>query len=177
MPDSNRRLHLSYGCRRNYSQRECCGKIKFRMKMIKLGWLLTIYLCLSFFLFFITSNTIYGWIAYFFLLLICGPVLLWCWAFIWENRTKRAQVKWWIWSIVLALQLATILVAPGNCYGFKQGNRCYSNLQILVGNVPRTGASDSTHWQFVEDIFLILVAVYGMAVLIGVLSTSVSKRY
>lgn len=144
--------------------------------MVKLGVMLTIYICLSFILFLATSFTITGWIAYQFLLLpFYAVVLLGWWFFVWLNRTKTARIRCWIWSIVLALQVATILVAPGNCYGLKEGARCYSNLQILIGNVPSTGPSNSLHWELVEDAFLGLLAAYGVSLVVGLSGTSVAK--
>ncbi len=144
--------------------------------MIKLGWALTVYLCLSFALFITTSNTILGGIVYLFLLLpFYGIVLVGWWSFVWQNRTETAKIKYWIGGIVLVLQVATILASPGNCFGVKQGNRCYSNLQILLSDVPSTGSSSSPHWNQVEDAFLGLLAAYGVALVVGLSRTSVVK--
>lgn len=144
--------------------------------MVKLGWALTVYLCLSFTLFLTTSNTIIGGIIYFFLLLpFYGVVLLGWWVWVWKNRTKTAKIKYWIWSIVLVLQISTILASPGNCFGAKQGTRCYSNLQILLSDVPSTGPSSSPHWNQVEDAFLGLLAAYGVALVVGLSRTSIVK--
>ncbi|MBW4622630.1 MAG: hypothetical protein KME17_25145 [Cyanosarcina radialis HA8281-LM2] len=142
--------------------------------MVKLGWALTVYLGLSFVLFLATSNTIIGWIIYLFLLLpFYGIILLWWWFFVWQNRTKTARIKYWMWVLVLALQVTTILSSPGNCYRVKQGDRCYSNLQILLGNVPITGPGNSPHWNLIEDAFLGLVIAYGVALVVALLITSV----
>ncbi|MEO1144433.1 MAG: hypothetical protein AAFY26_02380 [Cyanobacteria bacterium J06638_22] len=139
--------------------------------MIRLGLVLTAYFLISFFLFFITSNTIMGAIVYLFLLLpFCAALLLAWWIVALQNRTKTARINYRIWSVVLALQIATMLVAPGNCFGAKQGDRCYSNLQILVGSAPRSGSSSLVHWRFVEDSFYGLAAAYGAAVLVGVVT-------
>jgi len=146
-------------------------KIKGAIKMVKLGWALTAYLFLSFILFLSASNTIAGGIIYLFILLpFYGIVLLGAWLFIGRNRTKTARIKYRIWIIVLALQVATILVSPGDCYGFKQGDRCYSNLQILISgrNLP--------HWKLVEDAFLGFVLAYGVAVVVALFSTSFVKN-
>ena len=146
--------------------------------MIKLGWILTIYICLSFILFLTISFTIDGWIIYLLLLLpFYLVVLLTSWFFIIQNHDKTGQIKYWIWSIVLALQALTILASPGNCYGTKQGARCYSNLQILLSDVPRTGPSSAPHWVLIENAFLGFLAAYGLALVISILSTSVESRY
>jgi hypothetical protein len=140
--------------------------------MIKLGFLLTLYLCLSFGLFLVTSFTVTAGILYLFLLLpFYGLLLLICWSVIWLNRSQTAKIKWGIWSLVLVLQIATILASPGNCYGVKQGDRCYSNLQVIVSNLPRTGPNSAPHWQLVEDAFPALLAGYGVALVIGVRQT------
>ena len=145
--------------------------------MFKLGWVLTVYLCLSFAIFLITSNTITGGIIYLFLLLpFYGVVLIGCWVWVWKNRTQAAKIKCWIWGIVLVLQVATILASPGNCFGVKQGApRCYSNLQILLSDVPSTGSSSSPHWNQVEDAFLGFLAAYGVALVMGLSRTSIEK--
>jgi hypothetical protein len=145
--------------------------------MIRLGWALTLYFCLSFILFLFTSNTINGGIVYLFLLLpFYGAVLLGWWIFVWKNRTKTGQINYWIWGIVLVLQVLTILVSPGNCFGAKQNARCYSNFQILIGDAPRTGPSNTPHWTLIEDAFLGLVPAYAVAVLVGLISTRKSIR-
>jgi hypothetical protein len=136
--------------------------------MMKLGWALTVYICLSFVLFLIRSNTISGAILYFFLLLpFYGVVLVAGWSWVWKNRAKTAKIKHWIWGIVLMLQGATVLTSPGNCFGIKQGSRCYSNLQILLGDVPNTGFSNSPHWTLVEDAFLGFLLAYGVVLVVG----------
>jgi hypothetical protein len=145
--------------------------------MIKLGLLLTIYLCLSFSLFLTTSFTVTAGILYLFLLLpFYGILCLCCWIYIWQNRSKTAKLKPWIWGIVLVLQIFTMLTSPGNCYGVKQGDRCYSNLQVLISNLPREGPNNVPHWQLVEDVFPGLLAAYGMALLAAILKTKVEAR-
>ena len=145
--------------------------------MIKLGLALTAYFLISFLLFFITSNTIIGAIVYLFLLLpICAAMLLGWWILALQNRTKAVRINYQIWGVVLALQIATMLVSPGNCFGAKQGDRCYSNLQILIGGAPRSGSSSLVHWRFVEDSFYGLAAAYGAAVLVGVVNAHKSMR-
>ncbi len=109
-------------------------------------------------------------------------VLLIWWIVILRNRTQRGRIRYWIWSIVLGLQVATILAAPGNCYEFKhcyefkQGARCYSNWQIVFGGVPATGPSTAPHWTLVEDAFGGLVVAYGMAVIAAMVSTVATGR-
>ena len=140
--------------------------------MVKLGWLLTIYICLSLAIFLSTSNTINGWIIYGLLLLPFYATILLCgWIHILQNRAQKKRMKYWIWSIALTLQGATILASPGNCFGVKQGDRCYSNLQIWFGNVPSLGPSNIPHWKLVEDAFIGLLIAYGVAVVLGLSRT------
>jgi hypothetical protein len=144
--------------------------------MIKFGWTLTVYLCSSFTIFLITSFTITSWIVYLFLLLpFYGVVLLGCWAAIWRNRIKTGKINYSNWGVVLVLQSATILASPSNCFGVKQGSRCYSNLQTLLSEVPRTGFSSSPHWNQVEDAFPWLLATYALALVVVLSRTSKEK--
>ena len=141
--------------------------------MIKLALPLTIYVFLSFILFFVVSNTIAGGIFYLFLLLpfYVTIVLAW-WLASWQNRHKRFNLgnfKYWILGVVLALQVATLLVSPANCYGIKQGSRCYSNLQVVLSNVPRSGASNAPHWEQVEDSFVGFLLAYMISLATGLL--------
>lgn len=141
--------------------------------MIKFGLVLTIYFCLSVVLFLIASPTIISVIVYFFLLYpLYAIALAWLWIIVLQNRTKTLRIKYWIWSIALALQILTILTAPGNCFRAKEGAPCYSNLQILVGNAPRSGPSDISHWALVEHAFPGLLLAYGVAVLMGLWSVA-----
>ena len=145
--------------------------------MIKFGLALTTYFCLSVVLFLITSNTIIGVIVYFFLLLPFYVIALaWLWTIVGQNRTKTLRIKYWIWSLVLALQIATILVAPGNCFRAKEGAPCYSNLQILFGNAPNSGPSDIPHWTLIEHAFPGLVVAYGVSVLVGLWSVAKTMK-
>ncbi|HIK14897.1 MAG TPA: hypothetical protein IGS53_06330 [Leptolyngbyaceae cyanobacterium M33_DOE_097] len=145
--------------------------------MVKFGLVLTIYFCLSAVLFLIASNTIIGAIIYFFLLLPFYVIALaWLWAIALQNRTQPPRIKYWIWGIVLALQVATILVSPGNCFRAKEGAPCYSNLQILLGNAPRSGPSDLPHWTLIEHAFPGLVVAYGVAILVGLWSVTKNRK-
>jgi hypothetical protein len=141
-------------------------------KMVKIGLFFTAYIVFSFSLFLAAANTIRGGIVYLFLLLpFYGVVLLTTWIFISNNHTQKVlKIKSKIWSIVLLLQIATLLTSPGNCYGVKQGSRCYSNLQMLIENIPRTGDSNLSHWKLVDDAFFGLLLGYGVSLLLGMRS-------
>lgn len=146
--------------------------------MIKLGLLLTVYVCLSIVALFISSFTINAWIIYGLILLpFYGATLLWGWVFALKNRDKTGQVSYRLWSLVLGLQAALLLTSPGNCFGVKQNSRCYSNFQILFGNVPRTGSSKQPHWYLVEDAFWLFLAAYCVAVIVSLIKTSVVDQH
>lgn len=141
--------------------------------MIKFGLVLTIYFCLSAVLFLIASPTIISVIVYFVLLYpLYAIALAWLWIIVLQNHTKTLRIKYWIWSIALALQAVTILISPGNCFRAKEGAPCYSNLQILLGNAPRSGPGDIPHWTLVENAFPGLLLAYGVSVLVGVWSVA-----
>ncbi|MBM0745276.1 hypothetical protein JOY44_27785 (plasmid) [Phormidium sp. CLA17] len=141
--------------------------------MIKFGLVLTIYFCLSVVLFLIASNTIIGFIVYTVVLYpLYAIALAWLWTIVLQSRTKTFRIKYRIWSIALALQVATILMSPGNCFRAKDGAPCYSNLQILLGNAPRSGPSDIPHWTLVEHAFPGLLLAYGVAILVGLWSVA-----
>jgi hypothetical protein len=141
--------------------------------LIKFGLLLTIYFCLSAVLFLIASPTIISAIVYFVLLYpLYAIALAWLWIIVLQNRSKTPRIKYWIWSIAFALQVVTILVSPGNCFRAKKGAPCYSNLQIFLGNAPRSGPSDIPHWTLVEHAFPGLLLAYGVAVLVGLWSVA-----
>ncbi len=143
--------------------------------MVKFGWSLTAYLCLSALLFLITSNTLLGGIVYIFFILPIFAVLgLGWWIVVWRNPQGRVRLKYWLWAIVLGLQVVTIAVSPGNCFGVKQGDRCYSNLQIVLTNLERNGPNQAEHWPLVEDAFPGFALAYTVALVVAV--SSVEKH-
>ncbi|AFY29467.1 hypothetical protein [Cyanobium gracile] len=94
------------------------------MTTVDFGWALTGYLFVSLVLLFASSFTTLGWI-----MIIHGLILM------------------PIFFIVLVLRLATILVSPGNSYGWSQGKGCYSNVQIVTGRAPATGPGTIPAWK------------------------------
>lgn len=141
--------------------------------MIKFGIAFTAYIFLSTALFLSSSFTINAWIVYGLTLLpLHAGVLLAGWIIVWRNRRKSVRIPYRIWIVVLLLNIATILASPGNCYGTKQGERCYSNLQILFGGVPKYGPSSLPHWGFVDNAFFGILFAYCVAVILGVIKTS-----
>ncbi len=139
---------------------------------MKLGFAWTAYLILSFVIFLVVSNTMHAAIAYIFLL---GPFYCVIWVFgmgkSLKHRHKIPIFSRFIWIVIFILQALVSLTAAGNCYNFKQGSPCYSNLQILVGNAPSFGASNIIPWKIVEHAFFGFLIAYAVALILGVWST------
>ncbi|MGD1942842.1 MAG: hypothetical protein ACFB0G_16165 [Leptolyngbyaceae cyanobacterium] len=147
------------------------------MKTLPFAFMLTAYCSVSFALFAIISNTLMGGLVYLFLLLpIYGLSVLAGWIFVWQYWGKTVQIKRRYWSVVLALQTLTCLTSPGNCFGVKQGDRCYSNLQILVGQASRSGMNTAPHWPLVEDAFYGLAIAYSIALIVSLVKTLTVKE-
>lgn len=145
--------------------------------VLKISLLLTAYMGLSFALFLGISNTLIGGIVYLFWLLpLYGALLLGIWILAFRHRQKLARMKVWLWLVIGVLQMATLLTSPGNCYGVKQGDRCYSNLQILASDVSRTGPNDATHWSLIEDGFAGLAIAYGLTLAAGIATTTYVEK-
>jgi hypothetical protein len=147
------------------------------MTTVDFGFLLTGYCLLSLVLFLATSFTTLGWIIHGFILIpLYGLVVLIWWLVAAQIPARTVRLRRGLWAVVLVLQLATILASPGNCYAWKQGNRCYSNLQVLMGRAPAGGSSRAPHWSLVENNFHTMALAYGASVVLAVSCTSVSSE-
>jgi hypothetical protein len=133
------------------------------------------YLLLSTLLFMGSSFTMLAWIVYlFFLLPFYGFLILLLAALTSRYRGYRLQVKPLFLILVLVSQTLAIIVSPGNCYGFKQGNQCYSLAQVWWGNLGEISFQNQPpHWSAIEQSFLPLLVIYGFLL---VLSISTLKR-
>jgi hypothetical protein len=133
------------------------------------------YLLLSTLLFMGSSFTMLAWIVYlFFLLPFYGFLILLLAALTSRYRGYRLQVKPLFLVLVLVSQILAIIVSPGNCYGFKQGNQCYSLAQVWWGNLGEISFQNQPpHWSAIEQSFLPLLVIYGFLL---VLSISTLKR-
>jgi hypothetical protein len=58
---------------------------------------------------------------------------------------------------------------------FNQGSTCYSNFQILLSDVPKSGPSTAPHWREVENSFAGLLIAYGITLVVGLSSTKVKN--
>jgi hypothetical protein len=121
-------------------------------------WSIYLYFLVSFLLFLATANTIPGWLAYFLLLLPFYILVGALWPFLGPKRNYRPVL--WFWGIILGLQAMTMLAAPGDCYGWKQGSLCKSNFQVWLGK-----GSATDDWA--GGLFIPLLATYAVAVVIA----------
>lgn len=147
------------------------------MKTLPFALTLTAYCSVSFVLFAIMSNTLMGGLVYLFLFLpLYGLSVVAGWVFAWQYWSKTVRFRSGYWGSVLTLQILTCLTSPGNCFGVKQGDRCYSNLQILVGQASRSGMNTVPHWPLVEDAFYGLAIAYSAALIVSLVKTLAAKE-
>ena len=78
--------------------------------------------------------------------------------------TKPIPFRPWIWAMILPLQLAIMAVSPGNCYGWKQGKICYSNIQLWVEHLPKDTTLNVPYWVIGDGILvgILLIIIYGV---------------
>jgi hypothetical protein len=76
-----------------------------------------------------------------------------------------------------------VLSSPGSCYGWSQGQLCYSLVQTLfVDTVShediRTLATQVPHWSIVESAFPVMIGLYilAMALFLGLLRFNADYR-
>lgn len=82
----------------------------------------------------------------------------------------KLQPKWtqpipfrpWIWAMILPVQLAIMAISPSNCYGWKQGKVCYSNIQLWVEHLPRDATLNVPYWVIGDGTFvgILLIMIY-----------------
>lgn len=119
-----------------------------------------------------SSFTMLAWIVYlFFLLPFYGGLLILLLALTTRYRGYRLQVRSPFALIAITAQILAIVTSPGNCYGFTQGNQCYSLAQVWWGNVGEISFQNQPpHWTAIEQAFYPLIAIY-LAMLVVVIVT------
>ena len=130
------------------------------------------YLLFSVILFMGSSFTMLAWIVYlFFLLPFYGGLLILLLALTTRYRGRRLQVRSSFALITGITQVFAIITSPGNCYGFTQGNQCYSLAQVWWGNVGEISFQNQPpHWTAIEQAFYPLIAIH-IAMLVVVIAT------
>ena len=98
----------------------------------------------------------------------------------------KLQPKWtqpipfrpWIWTMILPLQLAIMVVSPGNCYGWKQGKVCYSNIQLWVEHLPRDTTLNVPYWVIGDGVFvgIFLIMIYAALLFFAVRRRSMKNE-
>lgn len=120
------------------------------------------YILFSTILFMGSSFTMLAWIVYLlFLLPFYGGLLIGVLALTSRYRGHRLQVRSSFAIITVIAQMLAVITSPGNCYGFKQGNQCYSLAQVWWGNVGEISFQNQPpHWTVIEQAFYPLLAIH-----------------
>jgi len=124
------------------------------------------YVIVSLILYLTTSFSSLAWIIAFFSLLpfyglcVIGAIMA-------AIKKRNARVRYYkaFIPLILILQVSKILSSPASCYGWNQGNSCYSLLQLLLdpANI-KTLSNPPTHWLAIESIFPIALILYIISV-------------
>jgi len=120
-----------------------------------------LYVLASLAVYLIASNTIAAWIIYLFILvpfyIVCILYLI---ALSLNNRQRMLRYRRLPLYLSIIFQSLMILTSPASCYGFKQGQACYSFMQThLDGNTTQ-------HWSIVENMFPVTSFLYIISVVV-----------
>lgn len=136
---------------------------------IRIGTFTTIclgYLLASLAIYALSAFTIAAWLFYIPILL---PFYLLCLAHVIslgvKHRHKSMRYpKIGLYPIAL-FQILTIFSSPASCYGFKQGNACYSFIQSMFTHGSLASLENTLpHWSFVDSLFPVALFLYIIAV-------------
>jgi len=136
-----------------------------------------LYGILSFAAYLITGYTVAAWIIYLFLL---APFYGLCLAYIVtlaiskRGSTVRLRKPQLLYSLV-GFQGLAILASPTSCFGFKQGNACYSFIQTVYVNLftdANLQQMETTvpHWWGVNTAFPVLVGLHAVSIALVLVS-------
>jgi hypothetical protein len=111
---------------------------------------------------FVVANTEPAWMIYFFTLV---PCYILCYRKLSNLSTDRAKpglkiIRYPVYPLIpiFILQALVILASPANCFGWHQGNDCYSLAQSYTEHALE-GMSTRPHW-FVGSLFFPLILIY-----------------
>ncbi|NMF60272.1 hypothetical protein [Pseudanabaena yagii] len=82
-------------------------------------------------------------------------------------KKRNARVRYYraFIPLIFVLQAAKLLSSPASCYGWSQGNSCYSLLQLLLDPANlKTLSNPPPHWLTIESIFPIALILYMISV-------------
>lgn len=131
-----------------------------------------LYTFFSFVVYLIASNTIPAWIIYMFVML---PFYVVCIAYVvfvaLAKRRHKIRLRKSLLSLVFLFQCLMVFSSPASCYGWKQGQSCYSLFQTLIVNIftdknLRSFERNVPHWSLVELAFPIMVGLYILAMIV-----------
>lgn len=95
-----------------------------------------LYVLLSFLFCISVSFTIAAWIIYF---VVLAPFYLICLIYVISiavnKRHSRVRLHKPSFLLLLSVQGMVVLASPASCYGWKQGQACYSLIQALFVNI------------------------------------------
>jgi len=124
-----------------------------------------------------TSFTSLAWIVAFFTLLpFYGVCVIWMIVAAIKKRNARVRYYKAFIPLILIIQAAKILSSPASCYGWSQGNSCYSLLQLLLDPADlKTLSNTPPHWLTIESIFPVALILYMISVAAFLLTIRVQE--
>jgi hypothetical protein len=128
--------------------------------------LFTVYVIVSLAVYFTASFSIAAWLIYAFFLvplyLIC---ILYLFNFNLRHYQKLLRYRRLPLFLSLVFQLLIILTSPTSCYGWKQGQACYSFIQThLTTTNLATFQNTSPPWWLVDSMFIPALILYVISV-------------
>lgn len=125
-----------------------------------------LYVIVSLGIYFLTSFTIPAWLLYLFILV---PFYIICLLYLinlsLKYRQKMLRYRRLPLYLSFLFQFLIILTSPTNCYGWKQGQACYSFIQThFSGSNLTSFQSTSPHWSVVENMFPVVSFLYIISV-------------
>lgn len=124
------------------------------------------YAIVSLIVYLTTSFSSLAWIVAIFVLLpFYGIVVIWLLATTIKKRNAKVRYYKAFIPLILILLAAKILSSPASCYGWNQGNSCYSLLQLLLDPANlKTISNSPPHWLAIESIFPVALILYMISV-------------
>ena len=139
--------------------------------------LFTVYVIASLAVYFTASFTIPAWLIYVFFLvpfyLIC---ILYLFNFNLRHYQKSLRCKRLPLFLSLVFQLLIILTSPTSCYGWKQGQACYSFIQThLTTTNLATSQNTSPPWWIVDSMLFPALILHVISVAIFLKTIRIEK--
>jgi hypothetical protein len=144
----------------------------------KFTQIFSLYVLASLAIYFVAANTIPAALAYSF---IIAPFYLACIIYLIKFSLKHRQNKIRYQNLALWLsvisQFLIIFTSPASCYGWKQGEACYSFIQThLTKNSFNSLQNTVPHWSIVESMFFVTLALHMIAIVAFLKTVSNTSR-